>query len=351
MNQLVLLSSDEETIAEVKTIAAVAQLPVRVMERLDESSITTCRLLLVDSSSDTAGNVDIEQLKACGTDIAVLTWSTPGPPHWNLASRISASTIVQLPNERNLLLGLLVNEPEVQATIVALVPLVPGSGASIFSGILSHHLGSAGFSTCLVDCDDQSSGLQLLAGIEKHPGTRWKDIVRSAGIKGNSVLTSLPSTDTFAVLSHTQEFTEVNIDTMCAVTRNLAADCEFVILDAGAQLLHSGHQLLNQADAICYITTNSIPAVATALKTRSRMRSVEQKHGLIVRQTPGCVLDPMTVAETLDMPLWSTFATSTRLVEQLEQGLGFNAINVAGITRATAHLAGHLIEQPHLHAV
>ena len=109
-------------------------------------------------------------------------------------------------------------------------------------------------------------------------------------------------------------------------------------LAAGSQELLA----LVDPDLVVSVVPNTVRAAAVAKRVSGELSA--RRHGLVVRTIAGAAIEPMEIAELLDIPLWGVVPSDSRVVEQVEQGLGPAAINLGGFTRAVTAIVDRLVD-------
>ena len=83
--------------------------------------------------------------------------------------------------------------------------------------------------------------------------------------------------------------------------------------------------------------SNSLRACAVAHTVIKQNPAMELP--LLIREIPGAQLAPLSIAQSLDQPLWAAVPTDARVVEFVEQGLALGGMNVSKYNRAVMQLA------------
>ena len=325
MGTVLLVTTHPQLIAEFETIAAVTGIDIRVAA--DGRQAAGATHVFLDPATDYADLIH--------PGVVIVTLMPAGPAAWAAAAQVNAIHIAELPRERDWVVSHIHVATTARGTLVSIEPVVGGAGASTLAVTLAHHLAKRGKRTALVDLD-LDGALDVIVGLDADGGMRWPDLDLST-LGGADLAEILPSADGVAVLSSDVR-RPVSLFDADAVTA-LLATCDVVIVDHPAST--PDRVVLPEPDLSCVVLPNTVRAVAVAGRRLASHR--RHQRGLVVRSVPGAGLDTMAVAEVLDTPVWASLPSDSRIVEQVEQGLGPSMIRLGGYTKAVLHLANRIL--------
>ena len=122
------------------------------------------------------------------------------------------------------------------------------------------------------------------------------------------------------------------------IVEQLKSVCDYVILDYPLNsLANHGSSVVEQIDSQLLMMSNSLRACAVAHTVIKQNPAMELP--LLIREIPGAQLAPLSIAQSLDQPLWAAVPTDARVVEFVEQGLALGGMNVSKYNRAVMQLA------------
>ncbi|MEI6404164.1 MAG: hypothetical protein WCO64_00140 [Actinomycetes bacterium] len=323
-----LFSHDSRIIDEFKVICSITDTSLVVLDRAHDLP-PHCTLVFIDPALDVA--------TLSYSQVAVVHLGEPTLDVWQCASQHSAAFVFSLPQSRGAITEMLTHTETKQATTIAFISAVGGSGASVTAAAVAARLARTSESAVLVDLDSRQGALDIVLGAEKSAGTRWDDIVSSeSSYRGSDFASALPRAGSLPFLTSRRPITatQLSVD----VVKSIRSQTEFLIIDSGTSPLLV--DIRDMIDWFCVVLPNTLRAVTL---TKHLVASLPaQRKGLVVRSISGCSLSAMTIAESLDIPLLTNIPTDSRIVEQIEQGCGPAAITLGSFSRAISHLTNHL---------
>ncbi|WP_052595564.1 hypothetical protein [Luteipulveratus mongoliensis] len=203
-----------------------------------------------------------------------------------------------------------------------------GCGASVLTGAIATRAAKAGHRAVAIDLDPSGGGLDVVLGIEREPGPRWRDLHGLRGeVDGAALLDQLPETsDGAAVMSFDRSWFDAASTLIEPVMAALRATADVMIIDAP-------HHLPSpiEADATVLVAHGTLTGLAAAQVTADRLVALEQDPWLLTRD----VEETLTrqVAEALQLPLIGELRRESSVEADLARGLPPGRSNKSGLAR------------------
>lgn len=321
-----LLTRDARLADEVRTVAAVAGVPLTVATA--DGAGASLLLLGPDAVPPARGRV-----------LFVVRLAGPETAHaevWRLAVRAGAEDVLTLPEDRQRLVERLVEvrsgPPGRRGRLVAVTGACGGAGASTLAVAVAVAARRAGARTVLVDGDPWGGGLDVACGVEDVPGLRWPDLARSRGrLPDLTLRAALPEVAGVALLSWARDTAETpDGETVAAALEACRRSADLVVLDRPR-----GHSAPpgGPADAVVLAVPARVRAVAAAAGS-ARWLSDGAVTGLVVTRSRGAGLPPGEVAEVLGLPLWGVLPAVRGLAAEADRGRLADAVRRGRTGRA-----------------
>lgn len=214
-----------------------------------------------------------------------------------------------------------------------------GVGASVLACALARRRAE---SATLIDGHRLSGGLDLLLGIEEHPGARWGEIALGEGaVERTDVRRALPATrDGCAVLTFARStvadpfrLTPGELDRVCAAVGTAG----LTVLDVPVDLLPA------RCDLAVIVVTPTVRSVCAASQLALECNAAGVPHTLVLREGPWQGVDAAGVARATGSRICQRVPTLRRLPRAVDTA-GLPARLPAPLRRAAdavlAELAG-----------
>lgn len=204
--QVLLATADPELGRRLAGLAAAAGVPTDPLPALPAgwSRRPGVGLVLVDATAVVA----MERRDG----VVLVCTGEPDPPVWRRAVELGAERVVTLPEGESWLLDRIldVTRPGPAAPVLGVIGGRGGAGASTLAVGLAAVAARSKVHTVLVDADPLGGGLDLLVGMERERGLRWKDLSGARGRLQPGLLSSLlPTSGGLTVLSWGRPATDV----------------------------------------------------------------------------------------------------------------------------------------------
>lgn len=330
MSYAVLVATNQEIISEFQRMVAVTESQLIVQTIPDQAEIAQAYRVFVESS-EAAENLSHEE-------IVIVCEHVPDVQAWKLAVTLNAKAVVALSDSREWLLSNLVTPMRKTAEMICLLPIVGGAGASTLASAMSVQSASTGKQVCLVDLDPQGGGIDVVCGAEEIPGARWSDVLDVENISGADVMRSLPECAGVRILAmRCDSVTPEKVEQILAA---LMSVCDVIYVDL-AQGMNDYWPVVSQlSNQILLVLPTTVRATTVAKRILENQE--HDRFGLVVRQLPGTGLTPLAIAQTLGVPLKAQIATDTRVVEQIEQGVGLGRVALGAFSKQVSQLCTSL---------
>lgn len=283
--------------------------------------------VIVDA--DALGRVAAERLPA-HAGLVVVCVGEPTTTLWREAVDFGATDVVTLPGDDGHLVRILTGlraPARAPGRSVALVSAHGAAGASTLAAAVALAAGDNGSAAMLLDADDLSPGLDLLLGMEDHPGTRWHDMALETGAVSAAVLRSaLPAIGSVSVLtgSRTQR-RAVGPEALAAVIDAGRVGGELVVVDLPRADTPSVRAAIASVDLVVVVAAPSVAGCAAARVVVDRLLSARIAEGrgdveLVLRGPAPGGLRPNEVTEAIGLPLLVAYRPDPRLSRRVETG-------------------------------
>lgn len=261
------------------------------------------------------------------------------PGVWPAALRLGAEQVVSLPDGEAWLCRWLEDSclDHGRARVVSVVGACGGAGASTMAAALAVSGRRSGLDAVLVDADPWGGGIDLLLGAESAHGVRWHDLATTTGrVSRASVVPALPSADGLPVLAWARSGgPPVPGEAFGCVLDGVGRGGDLVVVDVGRGSPYV-ERALSRSDAVLVLALPRLRSIAGAGPILAAT-TAGQDVRLLVRAARGS-LDPLDVADALELPLAGTVPNDPRRAEEEELGLAPGHAARGGLARLCASL-------------
>lgn len=194
-----------------------------------------------------------------------------------------------------------------------------GVGASTLAAGLAWAAVEQRHRVALVDLDAGGGGLDLMFGLEQHPGWRWPALLEADGFLGD-LHEQLPRLESLAVLSHARgPGSDLGTAAVTAVLRSLRRTHDLVVIDAGARPTSAEPAAVRGCDGALLVCPADLRGVAAAAQ---RMHGIDAQVPLAVavsRLRPGQHTED-AIGRALGLPVVATLPADKRVALGAEAG-------------------------------
>lgn len=326
MSFALLIATDQVVIDEFTKMVAITESPLIIEANPSRAQISGAYRIFIESAQV------IEDLSH--EEIVIVSAQSPGAKAWKLAIALEAKTVVGIEGSHDWFLENLIAPTSQIAEVITLVPIVGGSGASTLASAMAAESASKGRRVCLVDIDPQGGGIDLVCGAEEIPGARWPDLVEVDDISGADLLRSLPECSGVRILAMRSEaITAQKVD---QILRTLLTAVDLIYIDCAQDVKSYWQSISDISSQILLVLPTTVRA--TTVAKQNLESQVNDKFGLVVRQLPGTGLTPAAIAQTLGISLKAQLVTDSRVVEQIEQGVGLGRVSIGAFSKQVTQL-------------
>lgn len=319
MQHAILLSQDIRVINEFTQICAVTGMELEIAATISQAPINS--VVFVDESS--------EDISIALTHVHVLCIGQPTPRVWLLAGQLNAASILIFPHDRSQIIELLTPSTQASGKVIGVTSATGGAGTTTLASAIAHQLKNTGHQAILLDINSGYAALDLLLGYSSQDIVYSSSVIdmQSFGIEG------LNTVDDLAFIANNSNHSATQWQNLVAY---LKSKFEYVILDI--ESTSADETIFGLCDEVVVALTNTIHGTAV---TRILLNSLQEwniMYGLAVRSLGGTSLNPLTIAEKLNTPLWASIPTDNRIIEQIECGFGVSMVKLSSFNRAIAQL-------------
>ncbi len=333
MTSALLITNNAYMRAEFDKIIAVTGFSLEVTAQPDVVQINNAQHIFLDPECS-----DFEMNHRM---VWIVTSGPAGPTAWQCAARVNAQRIVSLPQDRSEITQALTKVSSRRARVTAFIPLVGGAGASTLAACVAGELSRISPSVVLIDCQSRGGGMAVMLGTERATPTTWHDLITAD--PHSFSMERLSSWNSLHYLPAPIGIKNTLGDEHIEIIKAIAMESTQLVLDCSS--LDQMRTLEGLVDDVCLVVPNTLRAVALARASIEEFDSSMLTMGVVVRSVPGSALAEPLVAQTLELPLWASIPTDTRLVEVIEQGLGPVALRNGSHSRAISRLANYFMDQ------
>ena len=332
MKHAALITSNARIRETFERLTAVTQVPLVVGTNSKDADVGNAFRVFV--GDDFEGE--------CATEAQVVVVSVGvGRRTWEVAASLGAIHVAVLPESEEWLLGHLVYQPLTLGRVIGFIPVVGGAGASHFASATATSLNALGHITSIVDADPCGGGIDILFGLEQEAGARWSQVgvSPSAGF-AESLLQALPQISGLTVLSTPDA--SIREEHLTEVVSSMREFVDYVVVDFPRCTPESLEFAVTLCDDIFLVATTTVRSCAVL--TYLNQHGTLTKAGLAVRQVPGTGLEPHQVADAAQLGIRAILPHDVRLIEHVEQGLGFDMVRLTPYAKAVHSFVAHVTQ-------
>ena len=344
MTQALLITNNPAIESEFRKIATLTDVTLEISNALTSQDLAGKPRIFIDHETPTQNLIKLfqDEQRLAEFDVALVVASQPSAHTWELAQKLQARHIALLPESREWLIEHLKDSPAALAQVFSFTPATGGAGTSTLTGAIAIALAKRNKTVVVIDCDATSVGLDVAFGMDQIPGFRWSQLLASGKeLPGDVLLPSFPQHNgVFLVANDCLSQSQVD-EVLPRLMESFMKVCDVIIVDnAPASLpLNVCNDLDVEVQQILVLTnTLRACAVAHALFKEDSTTNVS----LVIRELPGSDLSPLSIAQSLDRPLWGVIPTDSRVTEFVEQGLLISGTNSTKYNRNVSHLVHQL---------
>ncbi|MEU5844065.1 septum site-determining protein Ssd [Rhodococcus sp. NPDC047139] len=324
MNDILGLIDDAALIADLRRVVAAADRTLHEMSvPIPRRAWTEASIVVLDAAA--AAVCAGEYPRRPGV---ILVCTGPADlPEWQAAATVGAEHVLALPSEEVELLSIIAaaGEPSAGAGIVlAVVGGCGGAGASTFAAALAWAAGREDRrDTLLVDADPFGGGLDVLTGLEEHPGVRWSGLTVDGGrISARALRDAVPVwAPGVGILSTDRENIGRPTATAAgAVVEAVRAAGTTVVCDVGRNFDPVADAVLALSDFTVLIVPARIGAVLAATRIARILSTRGEPAGIVLRGPAPGGLRPADVADAVGLDVLTSMRPEPGLAEMLERG-------------------------------
>lgn len=302
-----LRSSDPEVVEAVRSVAALADLPLAVHP---VGAVAPDAAIALDSASE-VGAVDPD-------------WRRPGRRFaWvsvdHAVRAPDGAPCLVLPDGAAELLGRIRSLSITRrARVLGVVGARGGAGASSLAAVLARACAGAGLSVALVDLEIDRGGIDLLIGVEHEPGLRWADLGSDVGgFTPGDLSASLPVWHGARVLSG--DLRAVPAAPREAVLAALADAHDVLVLDVPRSAAGAADVGGRWCDTVLGVATCDVQGTAGAQALARSLAGLDAR--LVVRGPAPGGLQAEQVASACGLPLLHAMPAERSLSAGIERGM------------------------------
>lgn len=249
----------------------------------------------------------------------------PEPTAWSSAVDVGVARVLTLPDAEGALVDLLADTAERAITpgyVVAVVGGRGGAGASVLATGLAVTAARGGCDVLLLDADPLGGGLDLVLGVEAHPGLRWPDLAAASGrLSAAALHQALPSAYGVSILSHQRgRACEPGPEAMIAVAQTGQRAGDLVVVDLARDGTPGQAALAGLADLVLLVVPAEVRACAAAGRVAELLALSTTAISVVVRTPSPAGVTPEVVSANLGLPVAGVLRREPGLPAALERG-------------------------------
>lgn len=311
------LADDVARVAVAAGYQILRALPERCRREWAEATA-----VLVDAST-------VEATLACGLPrrggLMVVGLAGDGPQMWRTALALGAGDGFVLPDDEHAVvqaLSRIAMPAGPSGVAIALISGHGGAGASTLAAAVGLVACEHGLGGLIVDLDDLGGGLDLLLGVEDHPGLRWQELTLESGqVVAASLHTALPHARSgLAILAGRRgAAAPVRPEAALAAIDAARSSGDVVVADLprAGELVDA---VVEAADLVVLVSTATVRSCAAGRELATRLRARTGRIEVVVRGPAPGGLRATQVADVIGLPLLTATRPDVRLAAQLESG-------------------------------
>lgn len=322
MALVLLVSRDPGVIADVRRAGAVLAADVAV--RADPAGVLAewrrAAAVVVDVAA-----ADLLPPSLPRREHAVVVAAAADAAAWRCAAMVGADAVLALPADEPALVDLLLaatDDAGPPGRVVGVRPAAGGAGATTVAVALALAAARAGAAVTLVDADAGAGGVDLLLGVEHHPGLRWPDLAEVRGaVPAASVRDALVRAGAIRLLPCSRRPGGGPAPAAAAaVLPALRRGQDLVVVDLPRTLDDAAAVLAGGCDAVVLVAPADVRGTAAAATLVEASLPGGTTPLLVVRRGAGRRLHPRDVAAALQLSLAAVVDTDPDVVAAADRG-------------------------------
>lgn len=319
MADVLLVSSDPESLEHFGALASASQLTMEVVASPDAVAAAWNRALIVV--------VDVEQLQAAAATglphrEQVVVYGVPRLEDWQAVFTVGADAVVEPPGEIGWLAERVRRAGAAMPTgsVVGVAGCRGGAGASVFACALALAGVRAGHVPYLLDLDPWGCGLTVTLGADRSDGLTWDQVSAGSGrIPASSLQTAISRVEGVGVLGWGGQATAGLPAGVAGAVVDAARLCTpLTVIDLGRCIEGPQREAAVRCDRIMLLVPADVRSVHSARRVLARDDRLPWE--IVVRgPNPGGLLID-DVATALGLPVLAAIAADRSLDQRLEQG-------------------------------
>jgi secretion/DNA translocation related CpaE-like protein len=333
MKYALLVTRDEILSAQFHKMCAVTQSQLVVRDRVTSEDLIGAYRVFIDQSLAPESFIH--------NQVVILAPDGTSAQTWQLALQLDAEHVEVLPSQTDWLIEHLVPPADTRAHVVSVTPVVGGAGASTMACALAAQYSAQGMKVCLIDADLGAGGLDVVMGCEQAEGMRWADFAGLEGtVSGTELYDSVIISGGIHLVAPKRGQFDIELNQIIALIETVATACDVVLIDTPRLADRITRPLNEVSDDVLLVIPTTVQA--SSLVTSHKEALSQTRCGLVARQVPGSGLTALGIAQAVDIPLRASVPTDTRIVEQVEQGLGLTHVTLGAFSRAIKQLSSEI---------
>jgi secretion/DNA translocation related CpaE-like protein len=282
-----------------------------------------------------------------GVDVAVehprlviATRNSASALPWQLAVQLHADRVFDLSIDEPLLINYFTEQSRSRARVISVLAGSGGAGASVTAAALAMSARTGGHRSVLIDADPDSPGADLLLGLDQTPGLRWHHLSASSSPPpGEQLLSALPRSGDLAVITRDRSDRSILDTALVSSTVNaLRGVADLIVVDLPRGGPETRAQIAAISEVVFLVLTCDLRGATSARSTVASLR-VDADVRILARRSSSDTLQPMDVADWLELPLAAVLPQESGISSAIDRG---EAICTSRRSRLLAECSGVL---------
>jgi secretion/DNA translocation related CpaE-like protein len=338
---VLLVTSDRELQNEVQRVAAGVAVPVSVVPEPREALASWHAASIVLVGGDCA--IPMSRLRpAPRSGVSVVHAGLASSDVFRSAFDLGATTVLELPTSQDWLVEALAQSGtanNAEGKVVGFLSAAGGSGASSLATATAC-LGADLTGTALVDLDPGGVGIERLLGYEEASVTTWGTL-GGQPLGPQAFRDSLPKHGGVHLVGFGSSSPRpVESSAAAAVLAACPRVFGLTVLDIPRSLGGAEHAAVERCDVVVIVCPQSVGAALAGHRVLARLGRTD--HVMAVTRAGPRTLDPVSVADTLQVPLLSEVPDQRDLDEALACGMEPLRSRGSGLRRAALTVLARL---------
>ena len=317
--QVLIVGSDSELVDAVRRCAVACGVEVTEAVSLGQARSVWMSSTFVVVLDEVANERRVEVMSR--PRVVVVTRDSATSTPWRMAVDVGAEQVLDLSIGDTSLVEYFTQESQARARVVSVVGGSGGAGASITAAALVLSARSRGQRCVLVDADHESSGADLLLGLDETPGLRWHHLSPSAGPPpGEQLFSSLPRSGECAVITRDRgDRSGLDISLIRSTIRALHGVVDLIVVDIPRGAIELRAELAVESDVVFVVVTCDLRGATSARPVVDSIRDHADVR-LLARRSRGDSLTPPDIREWLDLPLGAVLPNESGITSSIDRG-------------------------------